>query len=277
MLIWAALLVACAQPAPEEAILPVAASPTPEALVIRVTGSHTMEPLLRELARTYMRENTSVIIEVSGGGSRWAIEALHSGQAEIGMVSRPLDTSERADAAGNVVLVETPIARDGLALIVHPGNPINKMERAQLASIFAGDLFLWDDMGWLAGQIQVVSREAGSGDRAVMEALLLPEGRPLSLNAVLMPEPAAVVAYVAKEPDALGYVSLAQLSSVVKVLRVDNVTPSLETVASGEYPFARDLLLVTLGSPEGEVQRFMAWVLGPEGQRIVARRYLPMQ
>lgn len=272
-LIGLLLLLALAGCAPVQEVVPIL-RPTPEPELIRITGAQAMEPLLSELARAYARERPQVILQVTGGGSAWGLAALRSGEAEIGMVSHPL--SEAEIAAEEPRLEPIPIARDGIAFIANPANPINRIRREELSAIFNGDTFEWDSLGWLAGTIDLVSREAGSGDRAVVEAFALSNGRPLSPNALLMPSPDAVVAHVASTPNALGYVSLAQLSGVVKPLRLDEIAPTEESLANGSYPLTRELLLVTAGPASGEVQRFLAWVLGPAGRAIIERRYLPL-
>lgn len=269
LLCLALLLVGCSQP-PEALLVPTPA-PTATPILLRVSGANTMVPLLQELGRSYSRSHPGLIVEVSGGGSAWGLTAVEGGQAEIGMVSRPLSEGEQAGVRAHA------IARDGLALIVHPSNPINQLDQAELPALFSGERFLWDDFGWLAGPIQIVSREPGSGDRALMAQWLLPDGRELSPNAALLPSPEAVVALVAREPAALGYVSLAHIGAGVKVLRVDERAPSLESVASGEYPFTRELLLVTSEPPSPAVQAFIDWILSESGQHIVTRNYLPIQ
>lgn len=266
----ALLLVGCT---PVQEVVPIL-RPTPEPELIRVTGAHAMEPLLRELARAYARERPQVILQVTGGGSAGGLAALRSGEAEIAMISHSL--SEADLAAEGSRLEPIPIARDGIAFIVNPANPINRIQQDELNAIFNGDTFEWDSLGWLAGTIDLVSREAGSGDRAVVEQFILPDGRALSPNALLMPSPAAVVAHVAATPNALGYVSIAQLSGVVKPLRLGDLSPTEESLANGSYPLTRDFLLVTAGPSRGEVQRFLAWVLGPAGRAIIERRYVPL-
>lgn len=260
-------------------VVPVIDEPTflqSEPEFLRITGASSMEPLVRELAYTYTRQQPHIIIDVTGGGSAWGLQAVNKEQAEIGMLSRPLQGNEQVSENGLPVL-QTTIARDGIALIIHPSNPINRLEASQLSDILSGYLFEWDELGWLAGQIEVVSREVGSGDRAIIEEALLSEGQAFTLNAVLMPDSTSMISYVAKTPTAIGYVSIPHLSGTVKALRLDNIEPTLETLKNGSYPIRRDLFLVTKGVPKGEIRGFIEWVQGTEGQSIIARRYLVVE
>ncbi len=267
----ASLLLALAACTPARNV-PLLTRPTPETQVITVTGAQAMVPLLDELAHAYMQAYPKTVVEVTGGGSGWGVQAVRAGQAEIGMLSRPLAADERERGG----LVETPIARDGIALIVNPANPINRLTRAQLPALWGGDTFLWDELGWLAGPIQLVSREEGSGDRAVFLSVALPNGQPLALNALLLPTPDAVVDFVAREPSALGYVSISALTPAVKGLALDDTPPTLDALARGNYPIARDLVLLTRGEPRGASRHFLEWIRSEEAQHLIARRHLPL-
>lgn len=272
-LLSALLLCACST-VPE--VVPVMREPTPQPELLRITGANAMEPLVRELSYTYTRQQPHIIIEVTGGGSTWGLQAVNKGQAEIGMLSRPLQGNEQISENGLPVL-QTAIARDGIALIIHPSNPINRLEPSQVSDILSGYLFEWDELGWLAGQIEVVSREAGSGSRAMIEEMLLSEGQELTFNALLMPDSTSMISYVAKTPTAIGYVSIPHLSGTVKALRLDDIEPTLEALKDGSYPITRELFLVTKGVPKGEIRSFIEWIQGAEGQSIIERRYVVVE
>lgn len=92
-------------------------------------------------------------------------------------------------------------------------------------------------------------------------------------TAAVMSADGAVGEYVAREPRAIGYASMAHLPSTVKALQINGVEPSPATVSSGEYPLVRPFLLVTKKRPQQEVQAFIDFCLGPAGQAIVEKRY----
>lgn len=243
---------------------------TPEPVVLEVTGAEEMVTLMTDLARFYMDENAGTTIDVTGGGSRWGIRAASSGAADIGMSTHSLSDQERNQ------LREYPIAQDAVAIIVHPSNPIARLSKKDLGAIFSGDSFRWDEFGWDQREITVVTRETGAGDRTVFEMFALGD-RTLTLNALIAPTPAAVVETVAKTPSAIGYVGLAQVSGTVKVIAVDSVSPSEETIADATYPLVRPFLLVTVGRARGSARDFVDWVRSDAGQSIVERDFVPIR
>lgn len=269
LLLALALIVGCAGAAPAPPSPPPPPTPTTAPPVLRVVGAHAMVPLMRDLAFAYTQQHPELIIEVVGVGTPRGLQALQAGEAELGMVSRPLQPDELPATWGI-----HPLARDGLALIVHPSNPLKRLAPEQAAALWSGERFLWDDLGWLAGEVQLASREEGSGDRTVAMAALLPAGATLSRNAALLPTPGDMVRFVAEEPRALGYVSLAQLSGGVKPLALGEAAPTLASLAAGNYPLSRELSLVVPPQPNLALQRFLTWLTSEEAHRIITRRYV---
>jgi phosphate transport system substrate-binding protein len=171
------------------------------------------------------------------------------------------------------------VARDGIAVIVHPDNPVEGLGLLQLRDLFGGRAYDWKILSEARslGPVQPVSREKGSGTRAAFESQVM-EDLPVTPQAVVVPSSRAVVEYVANHPRAIGYVSMALVpedgrAHGVKVLEIEGILPTPQSAAQGSYPLSRELWLVT-GSPPGqEVQDFFDFALGPAGQQIVAARY----
>ena len=164
------------------------------------------------------------------------------------------------------------IAQDGIALVVHPQNALGELTLAQVRDIFAGRILDWEGIRGTPGDIVVVSREDGSGTRAVFEGVVMGEKR-VTLTAIVMPSSEAVVEYVAGHPTAIGYVSMSYLSPQVRALQIEGVSPTPETVQSGVYPLRRPLYLLTGQEPKGEVKAFIEFTSSPAGQAIVKQRY----
>ena len=127
-----------------------------------------MAPLVAELAAAYAERAPLVTIEVSGLGTAYGLEALRRGEADLALASwlpADLPASWRA----------TPIARDGIAVIVHPDNPLDGLGLLQLQDLFSGRVYEWSAVGGRVAQgaVQPVSREDGSGTRAAFEALVM--------------------------------------------------------------------------------------------------------
>jgi phosphate transport system substrate-binding protein len=201
---------------------------------------------------------------VEGRGSLLGIELVRQGEVDIGMAS----WKESEDPA----LWSTPIALDGIAIVVHPQNRVEGLTMLQLKSIFFGRVWDWRDVRGQAREIVPVSREDGSGTRAVFEELVM-EGQRVTPTAVVMPSSQAVVEYVAEHPEAIGYVSMGYLSQRVKVLEIEEVAPTPESVRQGAYHLLRPLYLMTRREPTGETKSFIDFILSPTGQSIVGRKH----
>jgi len=223
-----------------------------------------MQPLVEELAQAYAERHKHVTISVEGRGSLLGIELVRQGEVDIGMASwkAPEDAS----------LWSTPIALDGIAIVVHPQNRVEGLTMLQLKDVFFGRIWDWRDVRGQAGEIQVVSREDGSGTRAVFEKRVM-QGQRVTLTAVVMPSSQAVVEYAAEHPEAIGYVSMGYLSQEVKALKIEEVVPTPKSVRQGEYHLLRPLFLITRQEPMGEVKGFIDFVLSPTGQSIVGKKY----
>jgi len=246
---------------------------TPSPVLIRVSGSTSMQPLLADLAATYQETHPLVTVEVSGEGSALGLELALAGSVDLGATSlHPSQVPTGTLGGDPTILWVAPIALDGIAVIVHPRNPVQELTLLQLRDIFSGRRWHWDEMGSRGGVIQVVSREEGSGTRAVFEALVMGD-RKVTPTAVLMPSSQAVVEYVAEHEGAIGYVSMGWLSSAVKALAVEGVLPTPLSVRRGEYHLTRPLFLVAPEEPSGPVRSWVDFILGPAGQDIVAKKY----
>lgn len=250
------LLIACGQPAA-----------TPEPVYLRAVGSTAMIPLLNDLAAAFHEQFPTISLEVIGLGTQAGLEALRRGETDLALASwlpAEMEPGWRA----------TAVARDGIAVIVHPSNPADGIGLLQLQDLFSGRAYEWPAVGVPLAQslVQPVSREEGSGTRAAFEALVMGD-RPVTPRAVVVPSSQAVVEYVAAQPGAIGYVGMAWVSSSVKVLKVEGGLPTPLNTEQGSYALTRELWLVTADPPSEAVQQFLNFALSPAGQQIVGRRY----
>ena len=257
LLLLLVLLVACGEPVA-----------TPEPVFLQATGSTAMSPLLSDLVAAFEESSPLISLEVSGLGTQFGLEAFRAGEADLALVSwlpAELDAGWRA----------TAIARDAIAVVVHPSNPVKGLGLLQLQDLFGGRVYEWAGVLGSAralGTVQPVSRESGSGTRAAFEALVM-EGREVTPRAILAPSSRAVIESVAQDPQAIGYVSIGYVTSEVKVLEVEGELPSPQTAQQGSYPLTREFWLVTADPPLEAAQDFVDFVLGQAGQQIVGRRY----
>jgi phosphate transport system substrate-binding protein len=232
-----------------------------------------MHPLIEDLAEAYTGRHEYVTVDVQGGGSRLGVTLARENQIDIGTASRkPTAEDERDPETGAKRLWWTPIAQDGITLVVHPQNAIDGLTLPQARDVFFGRILDWEEIGGTPGQIVVVSREDGSGTRGVFEETVMAQKR-VTLTAIVMPSSEAVVEYIARHPTAIGYVSMSYLSPQVKALPIEGVSPTPATVQSNAYPLTRPLYLLTGQEPTGEVKAFIEFALSPAGQAVVGQRY----
>lgn len=272
----ALVLAACAAPP-----TPAIARPTDVPETLSLAASTAAAPLLRELGRAFQREHPAVIL--AGLDETYNAAQVQAQVAEGTLSLAGIEGTPQQE------LWAAPLAVDALAVIVHADNPLASLTLAQLRQVFAGRTWRWSELDvQVAGdEIIVASREAGSGTRIAFEGLALRAGPdqdplPVTTMAVLRLSSAEMAAWVAAHPAAIGYVALGALEGVperakVKVLAIEGVAPGPEPVASGAYPLSLPLYLVAPAEPTGVAREFLDFALGPEGQRIVARQYVPVK
>lgn len=232
----------------------------PSRLVL--AGSTTMAPLMAEVAKRFQARHPAIGIEVRMGGSSRGIADVRSGSANIGMVSRLLTDTERD-------LYGIPVARDGVAVIVHRDNPVAALDRRQLADIYAGRIGNWRQVGGRDMPIVVLAAtpEGGSSD-LFGQYLRLPYER--FAASWRIGANADRIAAVAAAPGAVVYLSLgeaerkARQGAGIKLLAVDGVTASSRNVRSGNYPISRPLMLVTLERPTGAARAFVEFCVSSQ-------------
>ena len=237
----------------------------PQPVYLQAAGSTAMAPIMEELATAYQERQPYVTIDVDGGGSSLGRELAAAGQVDLGFTSWSPDEPPAGTQA-------TVVARDGIALVVHPTNPITGLTLIQAHDLFSGRAIEWDDVGGSPGLVQVISREDGSGTRDAFEAMVMGNDR-VTLTALVMPNSQAVVDYVASDPRAIGYVSMGYLNGETRVLSVEGLLPTPDNVSRGEYHLTRELVILSRPGAPPEAQAFLHFVLSPAGQAIVAQRY----
>jgi phosphate transport system substrate-binding protein len=245
---------------------------------ITVKGSDTMVHLVSTWAEAFMQQNPGTEVSVTGGGSGTGIAALLNGTTDICAASRKIKNKELELALKkNIHPNEIAVARDGIAVVVHPDNPVNELTLEQLGGIFAGESLRWSDVGGPDEQIIVLSRESSSGTYVFFQEMVLKKQDYIQ-EAKLLPATSAIIQSVSTDKWAIGYVGLGYAHAAegkVKIVPVKTddaspaVMPSDDTVKSGQYPIARALYLYLNGEPKGTVKKFIDFCLSAEGQKVV--------
>ncbi len=253
-------------------------------------GSDTIVNLALAWAEQYQKEYPNVRISVTGGGSGTGIAALINGTVDIANASRQIKPEELKEAEKNgVEPVEIVIARDAIAVIVNPENPVDHLTLQQISDIYSGKINNWSQVGGEQRQIVRLSRETNSGTHVYFLEEVLRLGNPndktlFSTDTLLLPSSEGIMAEVRDNPNVIGYDGLGYVTPDVKVVAVARaesdhfILPSANTVNNNTYPIARDLYMYTAGQPQGAVKTYLDWIFSAEAQQIVTQLgFVPIQ
>lgn len=251
--------------------------------VIQNRGSDTLVNLAQAWAEEYKKSAPNVDIEVSGGGSGVGIAALVRGTIDIANASRNMKKEEIEEARRFTGKdpKEFTVGYDALAIFVHRDNPLEEITFEQLAGIYGehGKTARWSDLGVkIPGvkddRIVLVSRQSSSGTYEFFREVVLNK-HDFKLGSRDMNGSKEVVELVASARTAIGYSGMGYATPAVKMLRLKKtangpaVEPSVENTLTRTYPIARSLELYTLGEPQGEVRKYIQWILSDAGQELV--------
>jgi phosphate transport system substrate-binding protein len=268
----------------------LAASPAQARNVIQNKGSDTLVNVAQAWAEEYQNVSTDVAIAVSGGGSGTGIAAMINGTVDIANASRKMKDKEikMAREHGHNP-IEHVVGYDALAVYLHPDNPLEKLSLSQLGEIYGrkGKAKSWSDLGVTVpgcknNEIVVVSRQNNSGTYAYFRKAVLGKDKYRS-GTLDMHGSKDVVDLVEKTPCAIGYSGLAYATDHVKLACISKngetcVNPSVATAVDRSYPIARPLFMYTNGEPEGEIKKYLDWVMSDAGQCIIRNKgYAPMK
>lgn len=268
-----------------------------EKSVVSVKGSDTMVNLSQKWAETYMKKNLNASIQVTGGGSGTGIAALLNGTMDIANASRELKQKEydKAKELG-ITPKEFKVALDGIAVIVHPDNPIEELTVEQLRDIFIGKVQNWNELGGNDSPLTLYGRENSSGTYEFFKGKVLGKDergktRDFAPSTQVLQGTAALGEAVARDTKGVGYGGVGYFAARtdVKILKVKenaeapaiapaaNGKVNYEAIWSGEYSISRYLYCYTNGTPDKKIQDFMDFCLSKEGQDLVKQmEYIPL-
>jgi phosphate transport system substrate-binding protein len=170
-------------------------------------------------------------------------------------------------------LKEIVVARDGLAVIVHPANPLRGLRLTEVKQVFTGEIPSWKYLGGPDKPITVVTREEGSGTRGAFQELVMGKLR-IARGAIVEDSNGTVREIVAGDPNAVGYISLGLVDGRVRAVELDGIKASEGSILEGRYKLVRPFLFVTKGELKGMARDFVDFVLSPEGQDMIRKEGL---
>ncbi len=246
-------------------------------------GSDTIVNLALAWAEQYQSEHPDIRISVTGGGSGTGIAALLNGTVGIANASRKISSDEMTQAeAKGIKPVEHTIARDAIAVIVNPENPVSQLTLQQISDIYSGKIDNWKDVGGDDRPIVRLSRETNSGTHVYFLETVLRMGDKtsktlFSMNTLLLPSSEGIINELRQNPNAIGYDGLGYVPKDLKMIAIAKkageayVLPAIASVNDKSYAIARDLFMYTAGEPTGAEKDYLDWIISDEAQKIVAK------
>ena len=232
---------------------------------VNTNGSTSMEDVMGSLKEAFEAENPDVTIQYTGSGSGAGITGAQEGTCDIGLASRDLKEDETG-------VHQITVAKDGIAIIVNPENPVSDLTIEQIAALATGEIANWADVGGNDAEVVFMGREAGSGTRDGFESITGTEDACDYQNEYT--STGEVVAGVAANPNAIGYASLSAVEgdTTVKVLTVGGVAPSEATVLDGTYEIQRNFNFIISDSTElsPAAQAFVDWATSTAASDLIA-------
>lgn len=231
---------------------------------VTTDGSTSMSSVIGALGEAF-EADTGITVTYNATGSGGGIQAVLEGRCDIGLSSRDLKDEEKAKG-----LEATILAYDGIAIIVHPDNPVSDLDLETIAKIYTGEITNWKEVGGNDAEIVRIGREAGSGTRDGFESIT--DTKDKCDYRQELPSTGDVITNVASNPAAIGYASLASVKDTVKALTVGGVVPSEETIKDGSYVVQRPFVLVTKKDTalSESAQEFFDYITSAEAIEIIS-------
>ena len=226
-------------------------------------GSTSMESVMGSLTEAFREVQPGIQVQYTGSGSGAGITSAQDGTADIGLASRDLKDDETGVKA-------ITVAKDGIAIIINPENPVADLSVEQIAQLATGEITNWSEVGGNDAQVVFIGREAGSGTRDGFESITGTEDACKYQNELT--STGEVIANVASNPNAIGYASLSAVDDTVKAITVGGVAPTEETVLDDTYAIQRNFNFIVSDSTElsDAAQAFIDWATSADAADLIA-------
>jgi len=235
---------------------------------IKYAGCVTIQENLLKEAKVLYEKKTGRTIGLSGGGAGAGIKGVSSGLVDIAGVSRPLRPDEIAQG-----LVAYTVGYSAVAVVVNKELNINNLSIKELKDIFTGKIKNWKELKGPDLPVKVVIPSKGYASRDEFDRVVMEKER-FAEEAIITPEQ-TLSETVDSIKGAIGIVDTSMLDpKKVKVVRIEGVLPEKTNIKSGRYKLVIPINLVTNGEAKGIIKEFIDYLLSPEGQSIVEKRFI---
>ncbi len=251
-----------------------AKGPIPLSGKILITGSSTMAPMIAVAGKRFSTRHPGVQIEVRTAGTAQGIDDVMKGKADIGMASRALTDKESG-------LYSFAIARDGVGLIVHKNNPVQRLTNRQVSEIFTGKINNWSKVGGNDAPIAPINAKGGFGAVELFATYFGIKYADIKAQ-IIATDNLDRIKVVGENPNGIAYLSVgsaqhaADTGAPIRLLPIDGVAATTKNISSGNYPISRPLLLITKEVPRGLAKEFINFALSSQITDIVLQHeYVP--
>ena len=214
----------------------------------RMDGSTSMVPLGQAVASVLLGQSREDVADLVGfNRTTQSFRNLKDGQCDLLLVGQPnAAVFDEMEEAGFEYDLET-IATDALIFVVNENNPVDSLTTEQIRKIYTGEITNWSEVGGEDAEIVPFQRNEGAGSQALMLKLVMGDTpmmeAPSDYIAGAMGELMEVVKSYDNTANAIGYsvyyyANDMEMATGLKIISVDGVAPSAETIRSGEYPTA---------------------------------------
>ncbi|HNP60684.1 MAG TPA: phosphate ABC transporter substrate-binding protein [Nitrospirales bacterium] len=241
-----------------------------------ISGSSTMAPLVSEIGKRFETLHPGNRVDVQTGGSSRGIADAVTGLADIGMASRALKPQE-AHLFGSI------IAHDGITIILHRNNPVKFLTDTQIRDMYTGTITNWKTAGGNDAPTLVVNKAEGRSTLELFLQYFNLKNRDIHAHVVIGDNEQGIKT-VAGNPHAIGYVSIgtAQYDAThgipIRLLPLQHIPATIETVRKGTFPLSRPLTLVTNSPPAGLIKTFIDFAQSPQNHDLILQQYFaPLQ
>ncbi|HEY7490436.1 MAG TPA: phosphate ABC transporter substrate-binding protein [Candidatus Tectomicrobia bacterium] len=241
---------------------------------IAYVGSSTLgEHIIPEAARAFAAKTGIPFGRIELQGSGEGLEMVLRGEAPLAGVARSLTLEEKQRRPYYRI-----VGYDAIGIYVHPTNPVTSLTRPQLKAIYTGRITNWHEVGGADAPIVCITQRWGARQAQMLEVQeFLMAGAPYREDRQEVDRQPDMADALLTEPYGITALSQSFARPGIKAIAIDGFTPEPRHIRSGGYLLSRPLLLVSSAHPPGAVTQFIDFLLGPEGQEIVARKFVPVR
>jgi len=251
--------------------------------VLKLDGSTTVYPIAKTASEEFMKLHQAVTVDVQQSSTGEGLVKFLAGETDISDATRAPKDNEYAEAKKKgMKLHMIVISNDAVGVIVHPSNPLSDLTTAQLKAIyFDGTITDWSQItnGTKKGRIKIYNTDPKISGTAELFNTKIAGGADkqyVAGSTIIHPTP-LMIPTIRDDPDGIAYTPVNWINSDVRVVKVNGVAPTQQTILDTSYLLSRKMYMITDGAPVGLEREFISFILSEKGQNIVQKEgFIPV-